>query len=125
MEELCGSNQLCSGVKMGIKKAIHGMRELFEKMSSEGYGLPRLWELFQLLLKCESKFVYYSEPEKFVLIAHSSYLEDAKKEICDVGVKVISGQRFLGGGDISDCQSTEMLITQKVCFWVDCIKKLS
>ena len=39
---LYGSDELCSGVKVEIEEAIHGTRELSEKISSEGYGLLML-----------------------------------------------------------------------------------
>ena len=36
VEEMCGVQQLCSGLKADIEEAIHGMHELFELNSSEG-----------------------------------------------------------------------------------------
>ena len=30
VEEVCGTNQLCSGIKAGIEGAVHTMRELFD-----------------------------------------------------------------------------------------------
>ena len=34
-----GSEQLAGGVSCGIEGSIHGLRELFEKKSSNGFGL--------------------------------------------------------------------------------------
>ena len=39
VEELCGTNQLCSGLKAGIEGAVHAMNDLFEESSGEGWGL--------------------------------------------------------------------------------------
>ena len=39
MEESCGIEQLCSGIKAGIEGAIHGMNEIFNENSEKGWGL--------------------------------------------------------------------------------------
>ena len=36
MEEVCGANQLCSGLRSGIEGTIHSMRE---ERSGDGFGL--------------------------------------------------------------------------------------
>ena len=33
----------------------------------------------------------------YILTVHSSYMENAKKKFGDLGVEVVTGQRFLGG----------------------------
>lgn len=60
----------------------------------------------------------------YILTVHSSYLVNAKKEFGDLGVEVVTGQRFLGGY-IGDWQSTERFINQKDHFGADSIKILS
>ena len=37
IEELCGADQLCSGLKGGIKGAIYSVWSIFESKSHEGY----------------------------------------------------------------------------------------
>lgn len=39
VEDVCGAEQLCSGLKAGIEGAIHGMRELFLELAGDGAGL--------------------------------------------------------------------------------------
>ena len=39
LEELCGVDQLCTGLKAGVEGAIHAMRELYNEKSGLGYGL--------------------------------------------------------------------------------------
>ena len=39
VEEVCGVEQLCSGLKAGIEGTVRGMCELFELKSSEGVGM--------------------------------------------------------------------------------------
>ena len=36
--ETCGADQLCTGVKAGIKVAIHAINELFEDNKDSGWG---------------------------------------------------------------------------------------
>ena len=37
--DLCGVDQLCSGLKCGIEGSVHAMRELYEEKHSDGWGL--------------------------------------------------------------------------------------
>ena len=39
VEELCGADQLCSGLKGGIEGAIHSVNRIFSESSSLGYGV--------------------------------------------------------------------------------------
>ena len=37
--DLCGIDQLCSGLKSGVEGSVHAMRELYEEKHSDGCGL--------------------------------------------------------------------------------------
>ena len=39
VEELCGADQRCSGLKGGIEGAIHSVGSIFESKSHDGYGV--------------------------------------------------------------------------------------
>ena len=40
VQDVCGSNQVCAGVKVGIEAVVHAMREMFE--ADECKNLPFL-----------------------------------------------------------------------------------
>ena len=37
--DVCGVDQLCSGLKAGLKGAVHGLCELYEKKSRDSFGI--------------------------------------------------------------------------------------
>ena len=39
VEELCGVDQLCSGLRAGIEVAVHAMRELYDGYRGDGWGV--------------------------------------------------------------------------------------
>ena len=39
LEEVCGADQLCSGLRSGLEGAIHAVRELFDEHCNLGWGL--------------------------------------------------------------------------------------
>ena len=40
VQNVCGIDQLCSGIKGGIEGAIHGITQLFDAHSEDGWGSP-------------------------------------------------------------------------------------
>ena len=38
-EEVCGTDQLCSGLRAGMEGAIHAVKELFDLNCNAGWGL--------------------------------------------------------------------------------------
>ena len=51
VEKLCGTDQLCSGLKAGIEGAVYTMRELFEDNAGSGWGLL-LVDAMQKCIQC-------------------------------------------------------------------------
>ena len=39
LEEVCGIDRLCSGLRSGLEGAIHAVRELFDEHCNSGWGL--------------------------------------------------------------------------------------
>ena len=39
VEDLCGVSQLCAGTSAGIEGAVHGINELFEEKTHDGWGV--------------------------------------------------------------------------------------
>ena len=224
VQDECGADQLCSGLRGGIEGAIHAVSEVFESRSGDGYGVlmvdarnafnslnrsvglwnarvywPRcsrflfntyrgfssLWikggedplysmegvtqgdplsmcfyaaALLPLVrsLRCHEKwtqswyaddsacvgkldnvkewfeklsvkgprFGYYPEPSKSVLVVDSKFEGKAMELFSGVGVKVVSGSRFLGGF-IGNERDGAGFVTRKVEQWVSHIHQLA
>jgi hypothetical protein len=53
-----------------------------------------LREWFEMLILEGPKYGYFPEPQKIV---HANFVHEASSVFADLGVKVVTGQRFLGG----------------------------
>jgi hypothetical protein len=97
--EVCGSDQLCSGVKSGIEAAIHGLSQSFEAHCDEGWGLLLtdaenafnsisrpvfLWSARILWTRC-SRFLFNSYRGYAVLVLRGSKEFLFSKEGCTQG----------------------------------------
>lgn len=65
-------------------------------------------------------FGYFPEPSKSVLIIDRKFKVEAETMFSDVGIKVVSGHRFIGEDD--EC---ELYVKQKMEKWVQCVASLS
>ena len=224
VQDLCGAEQLATGLKSGVEGAIHAMTDLYDEFSSDGWGfllvdavnafnlmsrVTALWNarilwprcsrfLFNtyrgfavLLLRNSEEFLYsregvtqgdplsmllyaaammplvnslrcreqyqqswyaddsacagslnsihswldcliergptygyFPEPTKSVVVVASKYVEIAKSAFQNVGVKVVTGHRFLGGV-VGEREFCVQFVREKVDVWVDCVDKLS
>ena len=70
-------------------------------------------EWFSKLLEKGLSFGYFPEPSKSVLIIDRKFKVEAETMFSDVGIKVVSGHRFLGGfiGEDDEC---ELYVKQKI-----------
>ena len=86
--------------------------------------LTRLREWFDKLTELGPDFGYYPEPRKTILVIEPKDKAEARTLFDDLGVKVVSGQRFLGSF-IGDQEGTCEYVEQKVQLWVRCVEKLA
>ena len=86
--------------------------------------LPSLHAWFSQLLSSGPAFGYLPQPVKTVLVVSPSYLNQAASLSSDLGIKVVSGSRFLGGF-VGECSMASDFVAQKVKMWVDCVQRLS
>ena len=59
--------------------------------------LPSLYAWFNQLLSSGPAFGYLPQPAKTVLVVGPSYVNQATSMFSNLGIKVVSGSRFLGG----------------------------
>ena len=84
-----------------------------------------LREWLDLLIKEGPKYGYYPEPQKSFLVVHPDFLDEAETIFSDLHVKIVTGQRFLGGfiGSSEDIQQS--WLASKLNKWTQSVKKLS
>ena len=224
LEEVCGIDQLCSGLRSGLEESIHAVHELFDEHYNLGWGLllvdatnafnsvnrvAALWNarvlwprcsryLFNtyrgyasLLLQDGSKsllskegvtqgdplsmmlyavavlplirslrapgrwtqnwyaddssciadlgslrawyeelsrrgptYGYHPEPSKTVLVVGPSDVQQVSTLFSDLGIRVVSGGRFLGGF-IGEHSLVANFVSDKVQLWSRCVQRLS
>ena len=86
--------------------------------------LPSLHAWFSQLLSRGPDFGYFLQPAKTVLVVGPSFVSQSTSMLSDLGIKVASGSRFLGGFVGERSMATDYG-AQKVKMWVDCVKHLS
>ena len=86
--------------------------------------LPEVREWFDKLSELGPNFGYYPEPQKTTLVVDSKDQSEAEMLFGDLGVTVVTGQRFLGGF-IGDHESCGEYVEQRVEMWMQCVEKLT
>ena len=87
-------------------------------------GLDNLCKWFDNLLNKGPEFGYYPEPQKSYLIVAREYVSQAREVFKEYGVKIVTGQRFLGGY-LGDEQGLGDYMQGKVADWCRCIEALT
>ena len=92
--------------------------------ASAGGLLPDLHEWFSLVCSRGPAFRYFLEPRKSVLVVNQYFKVEAEAIFSNLGVKVVTGNKFLGGfvDNLSDQNS---YVTFKVQKWEGHIKVLT
>ena len=84
--------------------------------------LVREW--FDRLMVEGPKYGYFPKPEKCYLIVHPDFILQADNIFRDLGIKVVTGQRFLGGF-IGTASDVECWLQGKIASWVAAVEKMS
>jgi len=69
-------------------------------------------------------FRYFPEPQKSYLVVAPDSVQRAETLFGDLGIKVVTGQRFLGGF-IGDESGKDLYVRKKTEQWCDAVEKLS
>ena len=67
---------------------------------------------------------YFPQPAKTALVVGPSYVNQATSLFSDLGIRVVSGSRFLGSF-VGERSMADTYVAQKVRMWVDCVQRLS
>jgi hypothetical protein len=86
--------------------------------------LSAIKEWLKSLMHQGPNYGYYPEPTKSFLVVAPQFEEKAKILFSDIGVQIVTGQRFLGG--YIGCDTGKALyMEKKVKHWNGCIEKLT
>ena len=75
-------------------------------------------------MKDGPKFGYYPEPNKSYLIVHPDFVAEAEDMFKPLGIKIVTGRRFLGGF-IGGKEDVDQWFKEKIECWVGSVKKIS
>ena len=82
----------------------------------------RAW--YEELSRRGPNYGYHPEPSKTVLVVGLSDVQQASALFCDLGIRVVSGGRFLGGF-IGEPSLIANFVCDKVQLWSHCVQRLS
>jgi hypothetical protein len=86
--------------------------------------LTQIKHWFEDLMLKGPAYGYYPEPEKSYLVVDPSNVDKAREIFGNLGVRVVNGQRFLGGY-VGDVEGKTVYASKKVQEWVECVEKLT
>jgi hypothetical protein len=87
--------------------------------------LEHLRDWLQSLIHQGPAYGYFPEPQKSFLVVKSEFLDEAKALFeQQLGVQVVSGQRFLGGF-VGSTTDREEYVKKKVDYWCAAVRKLA
>ncbi len=87
-------------------------------------GLMSIKEWFDRLSNRGPAYGYYLQPAKSILVVHPSFVVEADRMFSDLGIRVVTGGRFLGGF-IGDDKSVDDYVRKKIDGWVKCVEKMA
>jgi len=107
-----------------LNNPTHWTQLWYADDASAGGLLPDLRQWFSLLCSRGPDFGYFPEPRKCILVVNEQFRAEAEAVFRDLGVQVVTGNRYLGGF-IGDIPGQNSYITSKVQKWLGHIKVLS
>ena len=96
---------------------------LFDDSSCIGQ-LEDVKEWFSGLIEKGPAFGYFPQPSKSVLVVHPSFVDTAESVFGDMGIRVVTGCRYLGGY-VGDNSGKLEYISDRVERWARCVGRVA
>ena len=107
-----------------LKNSTHWIQNWFADDGSCLGPLDNLIQWLRLLNNEGPRYGYYNEVNKNILIVAPEFVTSATKTFGELGVKVVTGHRVLGGFIGSEREKASW-VTEKIDFWIEAVGKLS
>ena len=108
-----------------LKAPVNRIQNWYADDSSCVVDFPSLKAWFDELLCKGPNYGYHPEPSKTVLIVGPSDVQEASALFGDLGIRVVSGGRFLRGYIGESGFLTADFVSEKVRLWSRCVQHLS
>jgi hypothetical protein len=120
------------GYAVGLLPLIRGLKSQFPMVTQPWYAddagagatFKRIRATFLRLFQLGPDYGYYPEPTKSILVVSTANFARANVEFTDLGFKVTTGSRYLGGF-VGEEAGRDTWLEEKIQAWEECIQQLS